>query len=212
MQPVVVASLLIVGNGPSADTPEVAKALDEAEYALRINGFRPGAYLGPRCDIWGSMFDHGWVTPPEGAKQVWWSGHPFCPIQYPDYKYSEVVAKAAVPYTRVAAEELIRELGKYFSPKAPSTGAIMIAMALEDPSWDSIVLAGFDNFNPNTFLHYLGNLAQRRSSDWYAQCGRVASEWHSPEREAAFIAQYLPGGRLKKLHENSDSSSDKSST
>lgn len=171
--------LLIVGNGPSADTPAVAAAVLAAPCVMRLNAFPPGQHLGTRCDIWGSSLDHEWRTPPPGVSRVWWSAHPYCPNQAP-CNYGEILARQLVVCERIAPQSLLDRLALLFAPASPSTGAIMVALALA--AGYQVTLAGFD--------HFAGDLAPLHyHADGFV--ARHAVEFHDPRTEA-LVLSFLP--------------------
>ena len=135
--------ILLIGNGPSADVPEVAAAMTKATRVLRMNNWQPGRYIGERCDIWGTSFNVD-IVARRPTQEVWWTGWPYgCP-GFDDY-YKVVTCQQWNRYDRVASRALIDRAFSATSPKHPSTGIVLALMAAE--IGEPISLAGFDHFS-----------------------------------------------------------------
>ncbi len=159
--------MLILGNGPSADTPAVA-ALAQEQSVMRINNWRPGTYTGIRCSIWGTSYAPD--VAPRIACKIWWCGSPYG-VQ-PDY--AKIVKEQTQPYDRVADQDLLDRLYRICCPQFPSTGIILAYMAAE--AGFPVTLAGFDSFDPAESHHY-----------WGPNTGHPASVWHSRGAEQHLI-------------------------
>jgi hypothetical protein len=187
--------LLIVANGPSADTREVATAVTQAPLVMRMNRFLPGRYLPARCDIWGSSLDHRWRTPPAGIRAVWWTAQPYSPAyvrMWPRATYETIVAAQPVACDRIAPQELIDGLYRRLQPKAPSTGLILVAMAVA--AGYAVTLAGFDHFCGERFHYYWPREPARD-----CRLALDARKWHNPELERALIARLAAGLPLEEV-------------
>ena len=170
--------LLIVGNGPTADTPEVAEAMAAAPVVMRLNAFGAGRYIGTRCDIWGTSLQLGWGVFPGKREEVtiWWSGWPWSPAyeaMWPGANHARVVADQDAPYDIVAPAELLAELHGLMRPKAASTGLIMAALAIARGY--EVTVAGFTHF-AGARMHHFDDLDARH-----------ADQWHDGEKERAWV-------------------------
>lgn len=181
--------ILIVGNGPSADTQDVARAIANADTVMRINRFPIGKYLNKRCHIWGTSMDPRWPDVPPGVSRIWWTGFPFDPNKLQDRSkeaYWAEISKPGRPLCeRVASYELLMQLANHFKPMSPSTGIVLIAMALELPLEFHVSIAGFDSFLASG-LHYYNNHSEKE-----------ARQWHNPELEAEYIRTLITQGKVR---------------
>ena len=139
--------ILLIGNGPSADTPVVAAAIRRASRVLRMNNWQPGIHIGDRCEIWGTSFniDVQPRTVPDSV-EVWWSGWPYGALfRGPDH-YRGVVSAQRIRFRfdRVASQFTLDFL---YNEYHPSTGLIMAMMAVGTRNRkEPVTLAGFDHF------------------------------------------------------------------
>ncbi len=138
--------ILLIGNGPSADTPAVAEAMTKASRVLRMNNWQPGRYTGDRCDIWGTSFNVDVAIRP--APRVWWTGWPYGTPGHDDYR--KVLASQRNHYDHVATKTLIARAFAA-TTRHPSTGIVLALMAARV---SQVMLAGFDHFSKEVRHHY----------------------------------------------------------
>lgn len=176
--------LLIVGNGPSADTPEVAREINGAEKVLRMNRFERGKFISKRCDIYGfrNVKDHG--VPPKGVMEVWWATHHYNPLKQDHYEKLAERGKAVAD--RIPSEEVLIHLWKVVEPKSPTTGLILIQMAID--LGYSPTIAGFDCFQGNKG-HYF--------NDNNTIVMNTSRQYHAPNKEKAYLAELVKQGKVK---------------
>lgn len=176
--------LLIVGNGPSADTPEVAREINEAEKVLRMNKFAGGRYIRRRCDI----FCAGKLKqfPAPANTEVWWTVWPWRPFDK-NGTYDGIVRKQTERYDKKASLTLNQYLFDLVSPKAPSTGFVAIHMAIELGYVPTI--AGFDFFGGETHHYY-------HSPSWMKG---DALRWHKADAEKQVVGELINQGKVKTI-------------
>jgi hypothetical protein len=134
--------ILLIGNGPSADTPLVADAIGKASRVLRMNNWQPGIHIGDRCDIWGTSFniDIQERVLPAGV-EIWWSGWPYGAFYHGPEHYRMLMSGQRNRFDRVPGQLTLDFL---YNGYHPSTGLIMAVMAMA--TGEPVTLAGFDHF------------------------------------------------------------------
>lgn len=172
--------LVIIGNGPSADTPKVAEIVAGAELVLRINHFPQGKHLGTRCDIWGSNLYPDWDTPPASAREVWWTAWPYRPG---GHNYDKVIASRPGPFAQIAPKWMVDELCQYLRPHEPSTGLVLVRMAIR--AGYTPVLAGFDHFAAGP-IHYYAE----QDPAYDRRLRLELARYHNPPLEASLIRSW----------------------
>lgn len=175
-------TLLIIGNGPSADTPAVAAAMQVAGRVMRMNNFRAGQYISDRCDIWGTSLNADVVLPPVLPAHVWWTGWPR-PVAQDGMDPLRI--------TRTAARRDVQALCDLLAPWHPSTGLILAQMAIS--LGFRIVLAGFDHFEAAAHHHWPEETDEQRA------IASQASQWHNPAIERASFSRMVATGAAEFL-------------
>jgi Glycosyltransferase family 29 (sialyltransferase) len=160
---------LLIGNGPSGDTPAVAAAMLRASRVLRMNNWQPGQHTGTRCNIWGTSFNTDIIV--RDALETWWTGWPYGHVK--GVTYDEALAGERNNYERVASKELI-DRATPADGRNPSTGLVLAMMAAE---LGPIALAGFDHFQGPAH-HY-----------WKDQPDWDPLEYHDPEHERKMVLE-----------------------
>jgi hypothetical protein len=168
--------ILLIGNGPSGDTPAVAAAMLRGERTsdfrvLRMNNWQPGFWTGDRCDIWGTSFNVDIIVRP--APEVWWTAWPYGPRSA--IKYSDCLKNQKNRYDRVASKWTVARAFEG-TDKWASNGIILALMAAE--TGEAIALAGFDHFQPGAWHHYW-----KQEEEW------DTLEYHDPEHERRIVAK-----------------------
>jgi hypothetical protein len=173
--------LLVIGAGPSADTPEVAAAAAKAHRVMRINHFPPGKHLGTRCDIWGTSAQHHVAAPATRPAEIWWTGWPR-PCWSPGFEPARI--------TRTADRQFVGFLAQLLHPKHPSTGLVCVHMAIQ--AGYKVFVAGFDHFLGE--FHYWAEETERDRA-----IRADMPKWHNPEGERLLFELLFATGQIRRL-------------
>ena len=164
---------MIVGNAPCADTEKVRELMNQHELVLRMNQFAeptsPPKHITDRCDIWGVNKIHEYIRPTK-PHLTWWTA-------YTATKgYEKRLRETIHHYDAVIPRELLVSLFKLTGGRNPTTGFMMIHMAL-DLGYRPTV-CGFDWFKSKQ-VHWWH--MDEDEKGWHQR--DVFNRWHNPVAE-----------------------------
>ena len=178
-------TILIVGNAPCADTPEVAELIRVNETVLRMNEFskHQAKHISDRCDIWGVNKIKTYPRPKKPHK-TWWTA------KTARNDYQKNIENETERFDEVIALPTLERLFEITGGRNPTTGFMMIHMAMDLGYFPTV--CGFDWFKTRQ-VHFWHMPEEEK----YWHQPDVFKKWHNPEAEKAHLFWLESNGKIE---------------
>lgn len=190
------ASILIIGNGPSAANHEMGKAIDKFDQIIRINNFvtkHMESQVGSRTDIWVNGANQGLKKRSDIPEKILVMIPPVVLNRKGDAIYSRVEKRLGTKNYSLLPLEIMAEMESSCGLDRPTTGFFAIyffyLLGLD------VTLHGFDFFVGST-AHYFDSPLKR----WLKEKGLIKkAAKHDVSGEKEFVETLIQQGKLKVL-------------
>lgn len=190
------ASILIVGNGPSAGTHNVGSEIDTFDFIVRINNFAVGGHeenVGSRTDIWVNGANQGLSKRSDFPDKILVMIPPVVLKHKGDAIHKRIQKRLGTNDYVLLPESVMSEMETSCGLDRPTTGFFTIyffyLLGL------NVTLHGFDFFVGST-AHYFDSPVKRwlKEKGWIKKAGK-----HDVSGEKAFIENLIQSGDVKRL-------------